>query len=171
MNLSYKKCSLSQFNLLVNIARQTFKDAFKDQNKEDDFTSYMEDAFSDRVFKEQLNNKKIHYYLISLKSEPIGYFKLNEPVVQSDLNTADSVELERIYVLKEYQGKGIGRRAIHRIIKIGKEMNYVFLWLGVWEHNPGAIKFYENLGFKKFGEHPYKLGNDIQTDWFMKLKL
>jgi ribosomal protein S18 acetylase RimI-like enzyme len=48
-------------------------------------------------------------------------------------------------------------------------MNKRYLWLGVWEHNRGAIRFYERHGFVKFGEHPYYVGNDCQTDWMMRL--
>ncbi|WP_242821425.1 GNAT family N-acetyltransferase [Candidatus Arthromitus sp. SFB-rat-Yit] len=43
--------------------------------------------------------------------------------------------------------------------------------LGVWEHNIASIKFYENLGFEKFDVHIFKLGNDKQIDYLMKLIL
>jgi ribosomal protein S18 acetylase RimI-like enzyme len=41
------------------------------------------------------------------------------------------------------------------------------VWLGVWEFNPRAIKFYTRYGFKKVGVHPFVLGNDVQNDWLM----
>jgi diamine N-acetyltransferase len=45
------------------------------------------------------------------------------------------------------------------------------VWLGVWEHNPRAIAFYEKWGFEKFGAHDFLLGTDLQTDILMKKKL
>jgi len=41
----------------------------------------------------------------------------------------------------------------------------------VWEHNPKAIVFYQQIGFEHFGHHSFVLGNDVQTDCLMKLKL
>ena len=58
---------------------------------------------------------------------------------------------------------------MQKAIKIAKESNLDYIWLGVWEHNFPAIKFYEKHGFKKFSTHIFKLGNDEQTDYLMKL--
>ena len=41
------------------------------------------------------------------------------------------------------------------------------VWLGVWEFNPRAIRFYTRHGFKKVGDHKFVLGNDAQNDWLM----
>ena len=57
------------------------------------------------------------------------------------------------------------------IIKIAKSKNAEYVWLGVWEKNPRAIKFYEKNGFVPFDKHIFKLGNDKQTDIMMKLKI
>ncbi|MEY3918157.1 MAG: Protease synthase and sporulation negative regulatory protein 1, partial [Bacteroidota bacterium] len=46
-----------------------------------------------------------------------------------------------------------------------------YIWLGVWEHNPRAIRFYEKQGFVKFDQHIFQLGDDEQTDILMKLSL
>jgi ribosomal protein S18 acetylase RimI-like enzyme len=81
------------------------------------------------------------------------------------------MELERIYVVPEYQGKGIGADILKQILIHAKEWNKKYLWLGVWEHNPKAISFYQRHGFQKFGEHPYFIGNDKQTDWLLRLDL
>jgi ribosomal protein S18 acetylase RimI-like enzyme len=45
------------------------------------------------------------------------------------------------------------------------------MWLGVWEENPRAIRFYQKLGFVEFGEHIFQLGDDAQRDVLMKKKL
>ena len=41
------------------------------------------------------------------------------------------------------------------------------LWLGVWEHNPRAIRFYAKCGFVDVGSHDFVLGADRQTDRVM----
>jgi ribosomal protein S18 acetylase RimI-like enzyme len=44
-------------------------------------------------------------------------------------------------------------------------------WLGVWEDNHRAIRFYEKNGFEKFDSHPFILGESKQTDLLMKLRI
>jgi ribosomal protein S18 acetylase RimI-like enzyme len=45
------------------------------------------------------------------------------------------------------------------------------MWLGVWEENPRAIRFYQKQGFVEFDQHIFQLGEDAQTDILMKLNL
>jgi len=56
-------------------------------------------------------------------------------------------------------------------IKIAKQKNAEYVWLGVWEENYRALKFYKKNGFVEFDKHIFKLGNEEQTDIMMKLKL
>ena len=77
-------------------------------------------------------------------------------------------EIERIYLLKTFQNMGYGKQLFKKIASIGKLKGYRRLWLGVWEHNLTAIKFYKKLKLKIFDKHNFIIGNDIQTDFLMK---
>ena len=101
----------------------------------------------------------------------VGYFKLNTKEAQTESLGSTSVEIERIYVLEEYQGKQIGKHMLFKIIEMAKEKQMRFIWLGVWQMNTSAIRFYERHSFVKFDTHPYYIGNDKQTDWLMRLDL
>lgn len=67
-------------------------------------------------------------------------------------------------------GKGIAKQLIDFAENYAKENNYEVIWLGVWEHNIRAKKFYEKNGFKDSGHtHPFPIGNTAQTDnWYWK---
>lgn len=95
--------------------------------------------------------------------------KLNFDKAQTEPGHHNTLEIQRIYILQEYQGKHIGKQLIQKTIEIGIENNLDYIWLGVWEHNVDVIKFYEKQGFKKFDTHIFKLGDDEQTDNLMKL--
>ena len=101
----------------------------------------------------------------------VGYFKLNWGDAQKDIHDENAVEIERIYVLKEFQRKRIGQQMLAKTIELAKDKGAEYIWLGVWEKNIKAIRFYEKHGFEKFGEHVFMLGNDKQTDHLMKLVL
>ena len=42
------------------------------------------------------------------------------------------------------------------------------IWLGVWEHNEPAKKFYKSKGYEKFSHHTFVIGDDMQTDFLLK---
>ena len=167
MELTYTKCSLTDLQQLRQISEQTFVTAFEKDNDPNDFKNYIENAFALERIKEELLNPDSDFFFVYSNNEILGYFKLNVGVAQSDIKQDDSIELERIYVLVEHQGLGLGEVFLNHIKKVALKRKKKMLWLGVWEQNIRAIKFYERQGFRKFDTHPYFIGSDEQTDWLM----
>lgn len=81
------------------------------------------------------------------------------------------IELQRLYVTQEYHGAGVGRALIDRVEEIARGEGYKTLWLGVWEENFKAQNVYAKMGFRKVGEHDFKMGNCVQTDWILSKRL
>ena len=171
MKLTVTPCSADDLHTLVRISRKTFRDAFEARNDPEDFQQYLSTALSAEKLGEELADPLSHFYLVYLEDDLLGFYKVNEGDSQSDIRDPMALELERIYVLSEYQGRGFGRMIMGHVSDKARELGKVYLWLGVWEENKGAIAFYESLGFVKFGRHPYYIGGDKQMDWLMKLDL
>lgn len=93
---------------------------------------------------------------------------LNTGEAQSEPEDKSALEVERIYVLQSAHGTGVGQALFETAIRQAKEGHHPYLWLGVWEHNPRAIRFYERNGFEVYGEHTFVLGGDPQRDLLMK---
>jgi ribosomal protein S18 acetylase RimI-like enzyme len=171
MNLSYKICDLEDLQVLVEISVNTFISAFEKQNDPEDFKVYMATAFSKEQIKKELLDENTSFYLVYNEKDLVGYFKLNEKEAQTEPLGKASIEIERIYVLDEFQGQQIGKQMLLKTIEIAKEKCLTFIWLGVWEKNIAAIRFYERHGFTKFDMHSFYIGSDKQTDWLMRLDL
>lgn len=171
MNLSFKICELKDLDTLIEISRDTFVAAFEKENNPEDFRNYIIDAFSIERVKAELLNSNSSFYFVYLKDVLVGYFKLNKNEAQNEQFDEQSMELERIYVLNDFQGKSIGKHILLKAIEIAKSKKSRFLWLGVWQKNTNAVRFYERYNFKIFNEHPYYIGKDKQIDWLMKLDL
>ena len=90
---------------------------------------------------------------------------------QTDVHDPDSLEIARLYVLEEYLGSGLGKKLLDTAVDFAKQHQKKYLWLGVWEHNARAIRFYEKNGLRIFGSHPFPFGDEIQTDYLMRLDL
>ncbi|HDZ04520.1 hypothetical protein LCGC14_0079260 [marine sediment metagenome] len=171
MELIYTLCSLENLQQLRQISEETFSIAFAKDNNPIDFKNYLEKAFALERIKEELLNPNSDFFFAYHKNQIVAYFKLNVEAAQSDIKRDDSMELERIYVLSKYQGLGIGEKLLNHIKELVLKRNKKMLWLGVWQENKKAIKFYERHGFQKFDTHPYFIGSDEQTDWLMRLNL
>lgn len=167
----FRKISAVDIIELQNISRATFRDTFAEHNTEEDLNQYLDEQLSFNKLSEELNNPHSSFYFASENEKLVGYLKLNCSTAQTELIDEKAFEIERIYILKEYFGKGLGQFLLNNAIKIGKEMSPTYIWLGVWEKNSRAIRFYEKNGFKVFSSHLFTLGNDVQTDLLMKLAI
>lgn len=171
MELYVALCSVNNLDTLIQLAKHTFIEAFEEKNNPDDFKEYLESAFNREVVLKDLKNTNTFYYFVYRNAIKVGYFKVNLEDSQTDIKDSNAMELERIYVLKKFQGQHIGSWILQWVINMARSKNKGYLWLGVWEQNAHAIAFYESHGFVKFGTHPYYIGRDRQTDWLMKYNL
>lgn len=153
------------------LGKQTFVETFAESNTEEDMNTYLEEYFSDRKIRSELDTSGSFFFIARESGKPVGYLKLNTGVAQTELKDAHALEIERIYVLQEFQGKKVGQALYEKAVQAARRINAHYIWLGVWEENRKAIRFYEKNGFVPFGKHIFRLGNDEQTDIMMKKTL
>ncbi|WP_461452698.1 GNAT family N-acetyltransferase [Mucilaginibacter sp.] len=166
--LSISKVEIADLDKLISFSRKTFLDSFSHLNSPEDIALYSKKAFDNSKMLAELNNPNSAFYCALWDDELAGYIKINFAGAQTDLNDATTLELERIYVSVDHQGKRIGKELLNFAISIARKDNLKQLWLGVWEHNHKAITFYEKNGLEPFGSHDFMLGNDKQTDILMR---
>ncbi len=169
MKLGFKPCDQNDIMELVSISRSTYFNAFIADNSAENMRLYLDSAFSKSALDEDLKNKESEFHFAYLMDVVVGYFKINWGEAQKDIKDKDGFEIERIYVLKEFQRKKLGQEMLEKTIEIAKSKNVKHVWLGVWEKNIKAIRFYERNSFERFGEHDFMLGEEKQTDHLMKL--
>jgi len=169
--IEIKKVTLSDIKDLQSIGRQTFFETFAEGNTESDMKKYLDENFSIAKLTSELIIPDSEFYFASIHNKVVGYIKLNFGEAQTELKDQKAVELERIYVLKEYHGQKVGQILYDTALQIATRINAEFLWLGVWENNFRAINFYKKNGFVAFDKHIFILGDDEQTDIMMKLEL
>jgi len=163
--------TLTEIEQLQAIGKQTFFETFADVNTEENIQKYLEEGFTLDKLTAELENPYSEFYFAKLDNRVIGYLKINFGEAQTELKEKNALEIERIYVLKEFHGKKVGQILYDKALDIAKQKDLEYLWLGVWEENPKAINFYKKNGFVEFDKHIFKLGDDEQTDIMMKLIL
>lgn len=167
-NIKIKKVTLSDIETLQKIARQTFFETFSESNTEENMKKYLEEGFSAEKLEEEITNEHSEFYFAMDDQQAIGYLKLNTGAAQTEVLDSKSLEIERIYVIQDYHGKKVGQILYEKALEIALKKKSIYVWLGVWEENPRAIKFYKKNGFVEFDKHTFVLGEDEQTDILMK---
>jgi Acetyltransferases len=170
-NFLIKECSLGDIEKIKYISEKTFYETFSNENTKEDMENYLKENFSYGQVESEIKNNGSRFYIVQNNEEVVAYMKINFDKAQTEIGHDNTLEVQRIYVLQEYKSKSIGKMLMKKAIEIGKNNNLNYIWLGVWEQNINAIKFYEKQGFEKFDTHIFKLGEDEQTDNLMKLIL
>jgi diamine N-acetyltransferase len=166
-----RKISVKDIDALKEIGKQTFAETFSSVNSEENMTGYLTSEFSTEKLITQLTDEGSEFYFAELKRRPVGYLKINSGQSQTEIKDKEALEIERVYVLKEFHGKKVGQKLYAKALTIARQKSMDYVWLGVWEKNYRAIRFYEKNGFIAFDNHIFRLGASEQTDIMMKLKI
>ncbi len=169
--ITIRKIGPDDLHELQTIAKQTFYDTFETHNTEENMQQYLNEGFTEEKLTAELYNNHSEFYFALSENKTVGYLKLNFGKAQTELQNDNAVEIERIYVLKEFHGKKVGQILYEKALETAAAKKADYIWLGVWEENPRAIQFYKKNGFVEFSQHIFRFGNEEQTDIMMKLEL
>lgn len=167
-SLKIIKATFTDVEKLQKIGRQTFSETFADVNSEENMKKYLDESFALEKLTSELKNVSSYFYLAELNDQIIGYLKLNTGDAQTENQDENALEIERIYVAKDFHGKKVAQALYAQAEQTAEELKATYMWLGVWEKNLRAVSFYTKNGFVQFDTHIFRLGDDEQTDLMMK---
>jgi len=171
MEVNIRRVTIADVDALTAIARQTFYDTFTGTCTEADMQSFLDKHYNAVQLSSELSNPETCCFFAEADGKVVAYLHFMEDYKSFPLiKKWKALELKRIYVLKEYHGQGIAQQLMDYILNFAEEKKYEVVWLGVWENNIRAQKFYEKYGFVKSGHtHDFPIGNTPQTDvWLWK---
>ncbi len=184
-------------SLIASISRRTFYDTFAPYNTAENMEQFLGVQFTREQLMEEVGAERNTFLLAWLDESPFekrtregaadtrsdgfvrevgvvpaGYARLYDgQELPRELAGTSAIEISRIYCEQEWIGKGVGKALMEACLDAGRRKGKEWIWLCVWEHNLRAIKFYEKIGFERFGQVVFILGQDLQNDWCMKKKL
>ncbi|WP_339165983.1 GNAT family N-acetyltransferase [Paenibacillus sp. FSL R5-0341] len=167
MTIRIEICTVEQVCELQEISYETFNETFKAQNSPENMKAYLEKAFNREQLESELSVTDSQFLFIYVNHKLAGYMKVNINDAQSEKMGMESLEIERVYIKKEFQKHGLGKVLLHKAIEMETEHQKRNIWLGVWEKNENAIAFYEKMGFVQTGAHAFVMGDEEQSDFIM----
>jgi ribosomal protein S18 acetylase RimI-like enzyme len=165
--LSIRRATLDDASLIADIGARTFEASFRADNRLEDMEQYLSLSFSKAHIEAQLADPSSVFLIAYEDSKAVGYALLRASKKPDSVNGTRAVELVRIYIEEEIIGKGYGSALMDFCLEEAKKNGYRTIWLGVWEKNLRAIRFYRMWRFTKVGTKEFVLGSNLQNDHIM----
>ena len=159
--------------MLAALGARTFNDTFAADNTAEDMAAYLAHAYGLEQQRAELALPDAWFLIAEVDGVPAAYAYLRQaPLPAHVTNPAPgqpglAVEVARFYVDAPWHGQGIAQALMQAVIAQSAQRGARTLWLGVWERNARAIRFYSRYGFRDIGCQPFMLGSDLQRDRVM----
>jgi ribosomal protein S18 acetylase RimI-like enzyme len=152
---------------LSTLAERTFRAAFGAANAAADMDLHCARAYGREVQAGEIANRGLVTLVAEEAGELLAYAQLRLGPPPPSVTATRALEILRFYVDEPWHGTGLAQALMTAIVERAAASDCDALWLGVWEHNPRAIRFYGRQGFVEVGEQPFVLGSDPQRDLVM----
>jgi len=165
---------------LSGLARATFRAAFGPFNAPEDMDLHCASHFTPEAQEAELRDPGMRTLILEGPPEGsggvegsgdrapwIGYAQLRRGPAPPCVRGGSPIELQRFYVVPDLHGRGVAGELMDAVVAAAAAGGADTLWLGVWERNPRAIRFYAKAGFREVGDQTFVLGRDPQRDLVM----
>src|SRR5215208_7594662 len=157
--------------LLADLGARTFYDSFAVQNTPENMAAYLAASFSPEQQRAEFVDPQNTFLIIENDGVAMGYAQLRAGKPPASVSDSKAIELVRLYVSSSCQGTGIGGRLMDACLTEARQAGYQTIWLGVWQQNTRAQRFYQRWNFSVVGNHIFQLGDDRQLVWLMERSL
>lgn len=160
MNAKIRPATLDDINILAALGTTTCYEAYFELDPSSDLADYCARIYSPENVRIEFEDVNSTYFIAEINDRSVGFAKLRENSYVDCLGEGHAIELQRIYVLEKMKGQKVGKLLMERCLTAAREKSYDKLWLGVWERNIAAQRFYEGIGMKNVGTTGFSDGKN-----------
>jgi ribosomal protein S18 acetylase RimI-like enzyme len=167
-DVTLRRANPADASLLAELGARTFSETFSGENAPADMAAYLASSFNLAQQTAELGDPASTFLIAEVGGVATGYAQLHAGEPAEGVEGAKPVELVRLYVSREWLGRGVGEALMRACVNEARRAGYATIWLGVWEENGRAQAFYRKWNFRAVGEHVFQLGSDPQRDILME---
>jgi diamine N-acetyltransferase len=162
MEIEIIQANDSHASMIAEIGRISFHHAFSHHFQvREDLDHYLAFTYSYEKISRSLRKRNNVYFLAIVGGEVIAFAKVKKYSLHPQISSVWQAELQKIYVLPEWQGCGAGKKLMNAVLNLAHEIQPEYLWLDVVVNNVKAKKFYEKVGFRRHGFHSFRIGSQL----------
>jgi diamine N-acetyltransferase len=162
--VTIRRANTEDAGLLADLGARTFSETFAADNTPDDMAAYLAASFNLARQTAELADPTFTFLIAEVGGLAAGYAKLHAGEPAEGVKGAKPVELVRLYVSREWLGRGLGETLMRSCLDEARQAGHGTIWLGVWERNGRAQAFYRKWDFARSASTYFQLGLDLQRD-------
>lgn len=171
MSVTIRPATADDINILAALGTTTCYEAYFELDPSSDLADYCARIYSPENVRSEFDDLNSTYFIAEINDRAVGFAKLRENNRVDCLGDAHAIELQRIYVLERIKGRNVGKALITRCLDSALGKEYDTLWLGVWEKNVRAQRFYERIGMKNIGTTGFNDGKNDFVNFVYSIEL
>ena len=163
--------SVTDAEALSALARRTFSDAFAADNAPEDLAMFLDSTYSPDIQRSELQDPVLTCLVVEHDGTLIAFAMLRKGKTSPHVSDPTAIELQRFYVDQAAHGTGLAPRLMLACVDRAANLGAATLFLGVFERNVRAIRFYRKHKFEVVGSQLFRVGTDDQRDFVMARSL
>ncbi len=166
--LTIRPATPDDLSHLVELATTTFRETYRLLDDPADIEAYVAEAFTTQTFAAVLQDP-LSVLLVALCGEGryVGYTHIAHSKPPPCVTGPAPVELARVYLRQSVIGKGYGAALMQAVHAEARRAGCKTVWLGVYDRNEHARKFYTRWGFVDVGTKDFLFVGQIYADPIM----
>jgi diamine N-acetyltransferase len=167
MTINLRRGTPADAAALADLAARTFRETFESDNSPEDMAAHLALAYGVPQQTGELSDPAYITLLLEDEAHLAAFAQVRQNETPACIPEGPAVELYRFYVDRPFHGQGLAQRLMTAVRETARDLGAHILWLGVWENNSRAIRFYTKCGFRDVGAQIFVVGSDPQTDRIM----
>lgn len=153
------------------LCRETFSETFRESHTEDALARHVASAFPDAQLLAELSSVDQTVLAVEAGGAWIGYALVSRGPAPSGVHGTVPVQIDRFYVSSAWHGRGVALPLMQAALNEARQLGGDVAWLGVWEQNLRALRFYFRQGFAQVGRHVYLFDGMPEHDLVLALSI
>ena len=145
--MKLKKVGLSDLQELQDIGVKTYLAHYTHLWKSGGVEWYLSRCFSEESLQREFLDANIEYFIIENAGENIGMMKIVLKKALPNSTVENALYLEKIYFVKEWTGKGVGKELIEFTLRRAEALGRNCVWLMAMDTAVKPIEAYKKFGF------------------------
>jgi GNAT superfamily N-acetyltransferase len=169
--LIYRDAVLEDASALSDFWRETFVATFGALYPVADLKGYIATMYVPERQRAEIADPHTYNRVALDAARIVGAAKLGAFKLPIEPDVAHPMELHHLYVVEEAKGAGIAGALMQWTLATARERGAGALYLGVYQGNERAQRFYARHGFSIVGEYEFEVGATRDPEYIMRLPL
>ncbi len=153
-DITIRSATINDLRELAEVSATSFRQAFSGILTAEHLDRRVREKFNEHVLIQEINDVNSNFWLAFVRGSLVGYARsVLEDSTEASLQAKKPLKLHKIYVLNEFQSRGIGARLLAEVLSDARKKRCDKIWLVTSARLDKAAHMYEKNGFVKVGEH------------------